>query len=80
MAQSSEEYLDSEREFPQLPPRSERMRLTRGGKSSEPPISSKKKLVSESEGDDDEIPSAHSQPEDELVTGALTMFSDGNPK
>lgn len=25
-------------------------------------------------------PSAHSQPEDELVTDTLTLFSDGNPK
>src|SRR3989337_103384 len=56
------------------------MRLTGGGKSSKPPKAPKKKHESESEEDDEEIPSAHSQPEDELVTDALTMFLDGNPK
>jgi hypothetical protein len=29
---------------------------------------------------EDDIPLAHSQPEDELVTDSRTMFSDGNPK
>nr|XP_020173034.1 eukaryotic translation initiation factor 5B-like [Aegilops tauschii subsp. strangulata] len=80
MAQSSKEQSGSEGELPQLPPMSERMRLTSGGKSSKPPKTQKKKSESESEEQDDDIPSAHSQPEDELVTDAVTLFFDGNPK
>ena len=54
--------------------------MTGGGKSSKPPKAPKKRQESVSEEDSEEIPSAHSQPEDELVTDALTIFSDGNPK
>ena len=49
-------------------------------KSAKPPKGPKKKVQSESAEEDDDIPSAHSQPEDELVTDSKTMFSDGNPK
>ena len=56
------------------------MRLTGRGKSSKPPRTPKKKSKSESKEDDEENPSAHSQPEDELVTDALTLFFDGNPE
>ena len=56
------------------------MRLIGGGKCSKPPKAPKKKPESKPEEEGEEILSAHSQPEDELVTGALTMFSDGNPK
>ena len=44
------------------------------------PKAQQKKQDSVSEGDSDDIPSAHSQPEDELITDALTIFSDGNPR
>src|SRR6266566_2051381 len=80
MSQSSEEHSNSEGYLPQFPPRSERMRMTGGGKSSKPPKAPKKRQESVSEEDSEEIPSAHSQPEDELVTDALTIFSDANPK
>ena len=80
MAQSLEEHSGSEGELPLLPPMSERMRLTGRGKSSKPPKAPKKKPVSKSEEESEEVPSIHSQPEDELVTDALTLFFDGNPK
>ena len=80
MALSSDEYTDFEGDLPQPPPRSDRMSLTGGGRSSKPPKTPKKKSEFESKGNDKEVPSAHSQPEDELVTDALTLFSDGNPK
>ena len=80
MSQSSVEHSDSKGYLPQFSPRTEQMRLTGGGKSSKPPKAPKKRQESVSEGDSEEIPSAHSQPEDELVTDALTIFSDGNPK
>ena len=56
---------------------------SKGGrkKSAKPPRAPKKKAELESADDiDDDIPSAHSQPEDELVNDSKTMFSDGNPK
>nr|XP_020155160.1 uncharacterized protein LOC109740514 [Aegilops tauschii subsp. strangulata] len=77
---SLEEQSGSEEEMPQLPPLFEHKRLTAGGKASKPPKIPKKKSESESEEEEDDIPSAHSQPEDELVTDAMTLFSDGNPK
>ena len=80
MAQSSEEHSGSEGELPQLPPMFERMRLAGQGKSSKPPKAPKKKPVYESEEESEEVSSAHNQPEDELVTDALTLFSDGNSK
>ena len=49
-------------------------------KSIKPPKALKKKVESESAEEDDDVPSAQSQPEDELVTDSKTMFSDGNPK
>ena len=49
--------------------------------SAKPPKAPKKKKPeSESAEEDDDIPSALSQPEDELVTNSKTLFSDGNPK
>ena len=74
MGQSSDEYIDSEGELPHNPQRYERIRLIGGGKSSKPLKAPKKKHESEFEEDDEEIPSAHSQPEDELVKNALTIF------
>ena len=56
------------------------MKLTGGGKASKPPKILKKKSEPEFEEEDDDIPLAHSQPEDELVTDAMTLFSSGNPK
>ena len=56
------------------------MRLIGGGKCSKPPKAPKKKTLSKSEEESEEVPSANSQPEDELVTNAPTLFSDGNPK
>ena len=49
-------------------------------KLAKPPKVPKKKYKSDSAEEDDDIPSAHSQPEDELVTDCKTLFSDGNPK
>ena len=66
--------------MPQQPSVAERVKWTGGGNSSKPPKAPKKKSESESEEEEDDIPSAHSQPEDELVTDAMTLFSDGNPK
>ena len=54
-------------------------RLTGAEKSSMPPKVLKKKSESESDEEDD-IPLAHSQPEDEQITDSKTLFSDGNPK
>ena len=68
MANSSEEHSGSEEEIPQQPRVAEI-------KVAKPPKVPKKKSESESAN----IPSAHSQPEDELVTDSKTMFSDGNP-
>ena len=65
--------------MPQLPPVDKRMKLTGGGKASKPPKIPKNKSVSEFVEEDDDIPSAYSQPKDELVTNAMTLFSDGNP-
>ena len=79
MAKSSEEQSGSKGEMPQMSPLSHK-RLTGGGKTSKPPKILKKKSESESEEEDDDNHLAHSQPKDELVTDAMTLFSSGNPK
>ena len=81
MAHSLEEQSGSEEEIPQMTHVAERAKLTGERKAAKPPKISKK--ISESETEDveeDDIPSAHSQPEDELITDSKTLFTDGNPK
>jgi hypothetical protein len=80
MSSSSEEHTVSESDLPQYPSKSGRFRMTGGGKSSKPPKVPKKNRGSDSEGAEEEIPSATAQSDDDAVTDALTMFSDGNPK
>ena len=80
MAQSAEGQSGSEGDMPQLPPMSKRVKLTGGGNPSKPPKILKKKSESELEEKEDDIPSAHSQPEDEQITDSKTLFSDGNSK
>ena len=80
MANSSDEYSGSEEEIPQQPRVADKGKVVKR-KSVKPPRAPKKKAKSESADEvDDDIPSAHGQPEDELVTDSLTMFTDGNPK
>nr|XP_020188097.1 uncharacterized protein LOC109773792 [Aegilops tauschii subsp. strangulata] len=77
MENSSDEHSGSEEEIPQRPRVAGKAKVVER-KSTKPPRAPKKKA--ESKTTDDDIPSTHSQPEDELVTDSKTMFSDGNPK
>ena len=79
MANSSDVHFGSKEEIPQQSRVADKAKVAER-KSAKPPKAPKKKVKSESAEEDDDIPSAHSQPEDELVTDTLTMFSDGNPK
>lgn len=55
--------------------------MTGGGKSSKPPKVPKKSQESKSEEIEEELPSANTKSDDDdAVTDALTIFSDGNPK
>nr|XP_020161172.1 calpastatin-like [Aegilops tauschii subsp. strangulata] len=80
MDYSSNDHSDSEGELPQHPPRSKRKSMAGGVKSSKPPGAPKKNQEIESEGNEEEIPYANSHSKDDLVTDALTIFSDGNLK
>lgn len=80
MAQSLEKRSGSEEDIPQVPRVVEQKRLAITAKSSKPPRVLKKKVASEPEKEEDDIPSAHSPPEDDLVTNSKTLSSDGNPK
>jgi hypothetical protein len=80
MASSSRDHSESEEELPQISPKSGRKKMRGGGNPLKPPKAPKKKKVVEPEEVAEEIPIAISQPEDDLVTDALTLFSDGNPK
>jgi hypothetical protein len=81
MAHSSGEQSGSEEEIPQLSRMAGRAKLAGERKASKPPKIPKKKPESESEDkEEDDIRSAHSQPEDEQIIDSKTLFSDGNPK
>ena len=56
------------------------MKLAGERKAAKPPKIPKNKLESESEEEEDDIPLAHGQPEDEQISNSKTLFSDGNPK
>ena len=79
MKNSSDEHSGSEEEIPQQSRVADKAKVAER-KSAKPPKVPKKKYESESAKEDDDIPSTHSQPEDELVTESKTLFSDGNPK
>jgi hypothetical protein len=80
MANSLDEHSGSWEEIPLQPRVADKANVVER-KSAKPPRAPKKKSESESaEEVEDNIPSAHSQPEDVLVTDSKTMFSDGNPK
>ena len=49
-----------------MPPMAKRMKVTGAGKASKPQKILKNKSKSESNEEDDDIPSVHNQPEDEL--------------
>ena len=69
---SSEQHKDSEGEPPQHLPKSEQIRMTRGGKSLKPPKAPKKNQESESKGNEEEIPAANTQSDDDdAVVDAL---------
>nr|XP_020165050.1 DNA ligase 1-like [Aegilops tauschii subsp. strangulata] len=78
MENSSEEHSGSVDDIPQQPRVADKAKVTER-KSTKLPKAPKKKVKSESTEEDDDIPSAHSQPEDELVTNSKTLISDGNP-
>ena len=79
MANSSDEHSGSKEEIPQQSRVADKAKVAER-KSAKPPKAPKKKVESESVEEDDDIPSAHSHPENELVTDSKTLFSDGNPK
>jgi hypothetical protein len=76
MSSSYEEDTESDSDQPQFSPRSGRVLMIGGGKPLGSGSASRQKKSAESE----EIPTADSQPDDELVTDALTLFSDSKPK
>ena len=79
MANSLDEHSGSKEDIPQQPQVAVTAKVVER-KSTKPPRAPKKNVESESAEEDDDVPSAHSQPEDEFVTDSKTMFSDGNPK
>lgn len=77
MTSSSREETDSDMDKSLFFPRTGRRLLTGGGKPSSSASALKRKKKSDL-GED--IPTAASQPEDDLVSDALTAFSDGNAR
>ena len=72
MANSSDEHSGSEEEIPQRPRVADTVKVVER-KSAKPPRAPRKKAESESTGEDDDVPSVQSQPEDELVTDSKNI-------